>query len=67
MAKFDPPRLTRGPLSGAIFVVTHGKEEPHPTLEGRSMITASVKYDVTDQFDAAEVDAARQPKGEPDA
>lgn len=49
--KFDPPLLTEGPLSGKVFVVTHGKVEPHPTREGETMITASVKYDVTEQFE----------------
>lgn len=52
MAQFDPPLLTEGPLSGRILVVTHGKVEPHPTIDGETMITASRKYDVTDQFDA---------------
>lgn len=50
--RLDPPMLTRGPLSGAIYVVTHGKIEPHPTIPGRTMVIASVKYDVTDQFQA---------------
>jgi hypothetical protein len=51
--KLDPPRLTRGPLSGKVFVVTHGKivgvstEAPH-----HEIINASVKYDVTEQFDS---------------
>jgi hypothetical protein len=49
--KFDPPLLTEGPLSGAVYVVTHGKVEPHPTREGETMVTASVKYDVTEQFE----------------
>lgn len=52
MAKLDPPMLTIGPLSGSVFVVTHGKVEPHPTRPDQTMVTASVKYDVTDQFDA---------------
>lgn len=50
--KFDPPRLTRGPLSGRVFVVTHGKEL------GEGRIEASCKYDVTEQFDALAVQAA---------
>lgn len=50
--KFDPPLLNEGPLSGAVFVVTHGKVHPHPTREGETMIEASVKYDVTEQFEA---------------
>jgi hypothetical protein len=50
--KLDPPLLTEGPLSGRVYVVTHGKVEPHPTREGESMVTASVKYDVTEQFNA---------------
>lgn len=45
--KFDPPMLTRGPLSGRVYVVTHGKvidaEKGH--------IEATVKYDVTEQFE----------------
>jgi hypothetical protein len=52
MAKFDPPLLTEGPLSGCVYVVTHGKIRPHPTLEGETIVEASVKYDVTDQFEA---------------
>lgn len=48
--KFDPPKLTIGPLSNLVYVVTHGKEEPHPTIKGQTMITATVKYDITDQF-----------------
>ncbi len=50
--KFDPPLLTVGPLSGKVYVVTHGKRYPHPTIEGETIIEASIKYDVTDQFDA---------------
>jgi hypothetical protein len=50
--KFDPPILSEGPLSGRVFVVTHGKVLPHPTREGETMIESSVKYDVTDQFEA---------------
>lgn len=50
--KFDPPILTEGPLSGHVFVVTHGKIYPHPTIEGETIIEASVKYDVTEQFEA---------------
>lgn len=50
--KFDPPLLTEGPLSGAVFIVTHGKVLPHPTREGETIIEASVKYDITDQFES---------------
>lgn len=50
--KLDPPMLTEGPLSGKVYVVTHGKVEPHPTEDGKTMVIASVKYDVTDQFEA---------------
>jgi hypothetical protein len=53
--KLDPPLLTEGPLSGRVYVVTHGKVEPHPTREGESMVIASVKYDVTEQFNALAV------------
>lgn len=49
MAKLNPPRLTKGPVSGSIFIVTHGKVTGHDA-DGREMITASVKYDVSDQF-----------------
>ena len=49
--RFDPPRLTRGPLSGKVYVITHGFEEPHPSGQG-TILTASKKYDVTDQFEA---------------
>lgn len=52
MAKFAPPVLTEGPLSGRVFVVTHGKVLPHPTIEGETLIESSVKYDVTEQFEA---------------
>lgn len=48
--RLDPPMLTHGPLTDRVYVVTHGKVEPHPTIEGRTMVTATVKYDVTDQF-----------------
>lgn len=50
--KFDPPILSRGGLSGRIYVITHGKIEPHPTKPEQTLITASKKYDVTDQFEA---------------
>lgn len=50
--KFDPPILTEGPLSHAVFVVTHGKILPHPTRGDETLIEASVKYDITDQFEA---------------
>lgn len=49
--KFDPPILSTGPLSGSVYVVTHGKVEQHPS-GGPPVVIASVKYDVTDQFDA---------------
>jgi hypothetical protein len=44
--KFDPPILTRGPLSGRVYVVTHGK------VLDKGQIEATRKYDVTEQFDA---------------
>lgn len=50
--KLDPPMLTEGPLSGNVYVVTHGKVKSHPTEDGKTMVIASVKYDVTDQFQA---------------
>lgn len=49
--KFDPPFLTRGPLSGAIYVITHGKIRGYDD-KGRPLIEASRKYDVTEQFNA---------------
>jgi hypothetical protein len=57
--KFEPPILSRGPISGRVYVITHGKIEPHPTGPGQTMVTASVKYDVTDQFNAL-LDEARR-------
>lgn len=51
MAKLNPPILTRGPVTGKVYVITHGKVEPHPTIPERTMVTASVKYDVTEQFE----------------
>lgn len=51
MAKFDPPRLSIGGLSGRVFVTTHGKILGHDE-QGRELIESSVKYDVTDQFHA---------------
>lgn len=50
--KFDPPLLTRGPLSGNVYVVTHGKVEPHPTQGGETIVVASIKYDVSNQVRA---------------
>lgn len=47
MAKLDPPQLRIGPLSGAVYVVTHGKYSE----DGR-FLDASRKYDVTGQFEA---------------
>jgi hypothetical protein len=52
--KFDPPLLTTGPLSGKVYVVTHGKH-----LDG-GVVQASVKYDVTDQFEALAASRERQ-------
>ena len=48
--KLDPPLLTRGPLTGKVYVVTHGKVLPHPTRDGQTIVEASRKYDVSDQF-----------------
>lgn len=59
--KFDPPLLTRGPLSGKVYVITHGKID---TENGH--IEASRKYDVTGQFDAL-VSAASKERQAPDA
>lgn len=50
--KFDPPILSRGGLTGRIYVITHGKVLPHPTRAGETLIEASKKYDVTDQYEA---------------
>jgi len=52
--KFDPPLLMEGSLTGAVYVVTHGK-----ILDG-GIVESSIKYDVTDQFDA--LVAKRHPK-----
>lgn len=49
--KFDPPMLTRGPLSNAIYVVTHGKIDGE-TQDGHQRILATRKYDVTEQFES---------------
>jgi len=54
--KFDLPFLTRGPLSDRVFVVTHGKILGHDD-EGYPQIESSIKYDVTDQFNALCVQA----------
>jgi hypothetical protein len=48
--KLEPPRLTIGPLTGRVYVITHGKILGEK--EGREQIEASVKYDVTDQIQA---------------
>lgn len=48
--KFDPPRLSIGGLSGRVYVTTHGKIIGEK--DGRELIESSVKYDVTEQFDA---------------
>lgn len=50
MAKLEPPMLTLGPLSGEIFVVTYGRVTDHPTVPDATMVIASTKYNVTDQF-----------------
>jgi hypothetical protein len=50
--KLDPPLLTRGPLSGRIYVVTHGK-----VLEG-GIVESSVKYDVTEQYESLKAEDA---------
>jgi hypothetical protein len=50
MPKFDPPRLSIGGLSGRVYVTTHGRIIGEK--EGRELIESTVKYDVTDQFDA---------------
>lgn len=47
--KLNPPRLTRGPLSGDIFIVTHGKIMGADN-EGREIVDSTVKHDITDQF-----------------
>lgn len=55
MAKFDPPRLSIGGLSGRVYVTTHGKILGVDD-RGRELIQSSVKYDVTEQFDALAVE-----------
>jgi hypothetical protein len=49
--RLDPPLLSEGPLSGRVYVVTHGSVEFGSDENGRALITASKKYDITDQFD----------------
>lgn len=56
MAKLDPPRLSVGGLSGRVYVTTHGKILGEK--DGRELIQSSVKYDVTEQFDALSADRA---------
>lgn len=56
--KFDPPRLTQGGLSGAVFVVTHGKIRTEE--KGVELIEATTKYDVTTQFDVLAIERGRQ-------
>ena len=63
MAKLDPPLLTRGPVSGRVYVVTHGKVTGHDD-EGRQRVEASVKFDVTDQFDALVREATDTEEGD---
>lgn len=46
-----PPRLTVGPVSGAVYVVTVGRILGHDGA-GRETIEAATKYDVSDQFAA---------------
>lgn len=63
MAKFDPPRLSVGGLSGRVYVTTHGRIIGEQ--DGRELIESSVKYDVTEQFDAlASERAARRESSE---
>ncbi len=54
--KLDPPRLSVGGLSGRVYVTTHGKIIGE--MDGRELIESSVKYDVTDQFDALAAERA---------
>lgn len=61
--KFDPPRLARGPLSGKVYVITHGTIDVCTCTCGMEHITASVKYDITEQFDALVAVASH--KGQP--
>jgi hypothetical protein len=44
--RFDPPRLTFGPLSGRVYIVSHGKDL------GDGNVEATKKYDITNQFEA---------------
>jgi hypothetical protein len=48
--RFNPPKLMRSSMTGAVYVVTHGTEEPHPSGDGSTIVTASAKHDVTEQF-----------------
>lgn len=54
--KFDPPRLSVGGLSGRVYVTTHGRIVGEK--DGLELIESSVKYDVTDQFEALIADRA---------
>lgn len=48
--KLIPPRLHLGPLSGSVYIITHGKIIEPATESKGELIEATVKYDVTDQF-----------------
>lgn len=48
--KLNPPLLLRSDLTGCVYIVTHGKERPNPNGTSKPIIEASVKYDVTAQF-----------------
>lgn len=50
--KLDPPILIQWPFVDRVYVVTHGRVEPHPTIDGQRRVIPSRQYDVTDQFTA---------------
>ena len=51
MSRKMPPRLVRSDLSGCVYVITRYRVEKSNN-EGKEIIVASVKYDVTDDFNA---------------
>jgi hypothetical protein len=60
--KFNPPLLTQGPLTDKVYVVTHGRIDPHPNIPDRTIVTASRKYDVTDQFNDIVAERIKDPQ-----
>lgn len=50
MPRKTPILLRRGGLTGRIYALTRYTEKPHPTLPDRTLIDASEKWDVTEDF-----------------